>query len=108
MFTIAVERLVVLFLYGTGGFQAKALSSCANKELPLDFLDPRYGHFIGAFIERWFLNTGKNIYIVQIPLGCTSQSGLLIIQVVSEYRWPLAQVSLYLHRHSIVLVQFCP
>ena len=41
-----------------------------------------------AFIDRWSLNTGHD----QNDYFGTSQSGLLI--QVSEYRWPLAQVSL--------------
>ena len=45
-----------------------------------------------AFIERWSLNTGQNILrrhlwdITEWPLNTGG----------SEYRWPLAQVSLYM------------
>ena len=50
------------------------------------------GHARDTFVERWSLNTGQNILrrllweITEWPL----------IQVVSEYRWPLTQVSLYI------------
>ena len=47
-----------------------------------------------TFVERWSLNTGQNNYITQTPLGHHRVHGLLI-EVVSEYRWPLSQVSLY-------------